>query len=180
MQLAKRLTGRLTVNAITKGFWLHRGLAAEGASCAQLSYGSEKSNELQHHDHFMQRGSSSASQDSSADPHPCPLKTGHHSDNDIPRPAHAPSLSFQPLIRQHQSTSAPAAFRGLLGPAGRHRSNTFASYSSTSGPSTPEPPPLSQSDNSTSLSGGGLPNLVAEANSILQVRLRSAPGHCMC
>ena len=169
MHCAKWLTGRLSAEAITKGFRLHRGLEAEGASCAQLSCGLRTTDEAQQHVQSVQRGSTSASQGPSTDRHACSPIIGHHSDSsgtELARP-----LSCLPRIHQHQSSSAPVALRGLLGPASRTGSYTFASYSSTPGQSTPDSPALSQSDNSTSLSAGGMQSLVAEANSILQVRL---------
>ena len=178
MQCAKRLAGFHTSNTISKGFWLHHGLAAEGAHCAQLSYESGLTEESQHCDESVQWGSSSAAQGPSADPHACSPKPGHHSDSS--RTELARPISCLRRICQHQGSSAPVALRGLVGPASRKGSYTFASYSSTPGPAPPDPPPLSQSDNSKSLSAGGLQSLVAEANSILQVRLSVDPDHSLC
>ena len=177
---AKQLIGLHTANTISKGFWVHNGLAAQGVHYAQLSCGFRLTEDSQQHDQAEEPASSSTSQDPSADSHPCSPRTGHLSDSTSPRTDTAPSLRFQPLLRQHQRSYALGACRGLLGPASRNGLYTFASYSSTSGPSTTAPLPLSQSDSSASISAGGLRSMVAEANSILQVRLNVDPDYCTC
>lgn len=170
---AKGLRGaHSALRALTKGFWAHDGHVPNGGICIRLEGSSGSLDDSQQHNQSIQPGSSSPSQGSFADPYACSPQTAHQPDSSGLYSARP--LACLPWKHQHQSRPAIDVVRGF---SDQRRSHTFADYTSTPGPWTPHRPPLSQMYNSRYFSDGQAQILVAEANSILRVRLILHSNH---
>ena len=173
---AERLRGgHSAVRALTKGLFAHGGLVPHGGNHTRLEGTSGSLEGYQRHDQSTQCGSSSPAQGAPADLHVCSHRTAHHSGSsglELPRPLN--SLRWR---HQHHSSPARGGVKGLSDPMSSRRSYTFASYTCTSELFAPYHPPLHQIDNTRSFSNGSLHSLVAEANSILRVRLTLHSTH---
>ena len=173
---AKRLTGaHSAINALTKGLWAFCEFAPHGGICARLECRTSFLNGNQQREHSTLCNSSTASQASSTEPPACLPRSAHHRDSSGAEIARC--VASLPWRHPHQSNPALGAVRGLLDLAGSRQSYTFASYSSSPGPFTAIRPPFSQPEKTRSLSAGNLQDQIAEANSILQVRLAACIKH---
>ena len=173
---AKEVRGlHSAVNALTKGFWAYCDLAPHVGKYARLECSTGLLEEFQQRGQFIQWGSSSPAQGSCADPHAYLPRIPHHSDSSGTEVAR--SLNCLPWRHRHQRNPALGAVKGFLEPASSRRSYTYASFSCSPGPSTAIRPHLGQPDKTRSLSAGNLQDQIAEANSILQVRLSGHLNH---